>query len=60
MSILDRFIGDTNERALKDIQPLVDEINKLESGFKDFSDEQLKEKSEELKKKADNLDAILP
>jgi len=60
MSFLDKFIGDTNERALKDIYPLIDEINNLESEFKDFSDEELKNRSEELKKKSDNLDAILP
>ena len=60
MSILDKFMGDPNERALKSIEPLLDKINKLESEFKGFSNEQLKEKSEELKKKADNLDKILP
>ncbi|MBU1291894.1 preprotein translocase subunit SecA, partial [Patescibacteria group bacterium] len=61
MSILNRFLGDPNERELKKIEPLVDEINKLESKFESFSDEQLKEKSEELKKKAHkNLDDILP
>ncbi|MBU1563480.1 preprotein translocase subunit SecA [Patescibacteria group bacterium] len=61
MSILNRFLGDPNERELKKIEPLVDEINKLESKFESFSDEQLKEKSEELKKKVHkNLDDILP
>ncbi|MFH1966575.1 MAG: preprotein translocase subunit SecA, partial [Patescibacteria group bacterium] len=60
MSILNRFLGDPNERELKKIEPLVDEINKLESKFESFSDEQLKEKSEELKKKAHkNLEDIL-
>jgi len=60
MSILDKFLGDTNKRALKNMQPLVDKINQLESKFKRFSDEQLKEKSKELKDKIDDLNSILP
>ena len=60
MSILDKFLGDTNKRALKNMQPLVDKINQLESKFKRFSDEQLKEKSKELKDKIGDLNSILP
>ncbi|MBU1176861.1 preprotein translocase subunit SecA [Patescibacteria group bacterium] len=60
MSFLDKFMGDPNERALKSMQPLVDKINQLESEFKLLSDEQLKEKSSELKKRSENLDDILP
>ena len=37
-----KFIGDSNEQALKDIQPIVDEINDLESDFEKLSDEELK------------------
>ncbi len=49
MSILDRFVGDANQKKLKQIQPWVDQINQLEEKFKDFSDERLKENSSRLK-----------
>jgi len=71
MSFLDRFLGDANERQLKKIQPLVDKINQLEPQFEHFSNEQLKEKTVEFKKKikdcpsgtvpeGQSLDEILP
>jgi len=59
MSILNKFLGDANERELKKIQPLVDKINKLEPEFKRFSDEELKQKSEELKAKVRPLERDL-
>jgi preprotein translocase subunit SecA len=49
MSILNKFLGDANERKLKKLQPLVDQINQLEPQFESFSNEQLKEKTEEFK-----------
>jgi preprotein translocase subunit SecA len=42
---------DSNEKQLKKIQPLVDEINSLEDRVSKLSDEQLREKTEEFRKK---------
>ncbi len=44
-----KLFGDANERELKKLQPLVDEINALEPAFKKLSDEQLQGKTAELK-----------
>ena len=41
-SLLNKIFGDPNEKELKKIQPIVDEINKLEGKFQAFSDEELK------------------
>ncbi len=63
MSVFSKFFGDANQRYLKNVQPLVDEINKLEKEFEQFSDVQLKEKTGEFKTLITNgysLDAILP
>jgi len=51
MSILNKLLGRTNEKQLKKIQPLVDEINRLEPSFESFSDEELKRKSKELRER---------
>ena len=62
MSILDKFLSDPNEKELKKITPLVEDINKLEPEFERFSDEQLKNKTKEFKerlKKGEKLDDIL-
>ena len=63
MSILNKIFGDVQGKYLKKLQPIVDKINNLESEFKDFSNEQLKEKTlvfKERLKKAETLDDILP
>ncbi|MEI6843642.1 MAG: preprotein translocase subunit SecA [bacterium] len=52
-----------NDRELKDIRPIVDKINALESAISALSDEVLRAKTDEFKKKiADGatLDEILP
>jgi preprotein translocase subunit SecA len=54
MSILNKILGDANERKLKKLEVLVKEINQLEPQFERFSNEQLKERSEELKKRVQN------
>ena len=62
MAFLDKFLGDANERKLKKLQPLVEKINQLEPQFESFSNEQLKEKTEEFKerlKKGETLDDLL-
>ena len=63
MSILNKIFGDPNEKELKKIQPIVDEINKLEEKFQSFSDEALKKQTNifrERIKKGETLDQILP
>jgi preprotein translocase subunit SecA len=55
MSFLDKFLGDANERKLKKLQSLVEQINQLERQFEVFSNEQLKEKTDEFRKKIQNI-----
>ncbi len=58
-----KVLGDPNEKELKKYYPLVDKINLLEDETKSLSDEKVREKTEELKKrvlKGDSLDSILP
>ncbi len=62
MSLLDKFLGDANERRLKKIESLVNKINQLEPQFESFSNEQLKAKTEEFKerlKKGKTFDDLL-
>ena len=64
MSILDKFFGNANDKYLKRIQGLVDRINSLEKELEKESDQQLKEKTKEFKRRLaegkESLDDILP
>src|SRR3989339_820298 len=68
MSIFNKIFGDPNEKFVKSLQPLVDKINSLSPEFEKLSDEQLKQKTSELKEKLarnnaaalGGLDDILP
>ena len=63
MGFIDKIFGNANEKYLKQLQPVVDKINQLESKFEAFSNEQLKAKTQELKEKlhaGESLDDILP
>ncbi|MBI2041668.1 MAG: preprotein translocase subunit SecA, partial [Candidatus Nealsonbacteria bacterium] len=51
MSIVSKIFGDANEKYVKKLQPIVKEINNLEKEFGSFTDEQLREKTKELKNK---------
>ncbi len=44
-----RVFGTSNEREIKRMNPRVDEINALEAQFQQFTDEQLREKTQEFK-----------
>ena len=63
MSILTKVFGDANEKYLNKLQPQIAKINALEPDFENFSDEKLKEKTEEFKSrlnKGETLNNILP
>jgi len=49
--IIKKVFGDRNTRVLKELWPIVDEINVEYESIKNLSDEQLKEKTEEFKTK---------
>ena len=60
---LTRIMGDSNERELKRLQPMVERINVLEPDFERLSDEELREKTSEFKGRLENgesLDDLLP
>jgi len=48
-SIGKKIFGSYNDRYIKKIQPIVDEINNMEDRIKQLSDEELKAKTEEFK-----------
>jgi preprotein translocase subunit SecA len=51
--------GTSNERELKRIAPLIDDINSLEPAVKELSDEQLRAKTEEFRQRIrERVDAI--
>jgi len=49
--ILKKMFGSKNERDLKKMQPLVDRINELDEEYKRLSDEELKAKTDEFRKR---------
>ena len=61
--IVKKVFGTPNDRKIKATQPLVDQINLLETDFKSLSDAAIILKTEDLKKRAKNgeaLDNLLP
>lgn len=62
-NILEKLIGSYSDRELKRIMPIVDEIEELEPKMKELSDEQLRGKTVEFKKRladGEALNDILP
>jgi len=55
MSILAKIFGDTNERYVKSLTPLVEKINSLEPEFKKLSDEELRGKTQEFRQWLDSF-----
>ncbi|MDF2520411.1 MAG: Protein translocase subunit secA [Clostridia bacterium] len=63
MSLLQKIFGDPNDREVKKLLKIVDEIDALEPQMKELSDEQLQAKTPEFKDrlaKGESLDDILP
>ena len=65
--MLEKLFGDPNKRYLNKIQPIVEEINKLESKFEHFSNQELKNLTNSFKERlnppaggGESLDNILP
>ncbi|HUT83948.1 MAG TPA: DEAD/DEAH box helicase, partial [Thermodesulfobacteriota bacterium] len=61
--VIKGVFGSKNERELKRMAPLVDEINRLEPNFKALSDTQLQAKTAEFKERisrGETLDDLLP
>lgn len=62
MGFLDRLFGDANQKYLNSLHPTVEAINALEKELEALTDDQIKERSLDLKKQAaeaKNLDDIL-
>ncbi len=62
-NLVEKIIGSYSERELKRITPLVDKVEALEPEIKALSDEQLKAKTAEFKKRladGETLDDIMP
>ena len=62
-NFLKKIVGDSNDRVIKQIAPVADEIESLAKSFRALSDEQLREKTAEFKQRladGEDLDDILP
>ncbi|HAL62205.1 MAG TPA: preprotein translocase subunit SecA [Chloroflexi bacterium] len=62
-NILTKVVGDPNERELKRLEPIVEEINALESKFERLTDEELRDKTTEFKGRlyaGETMDELLP
>src|SRR6187455_563713 len=62
-TLLAKVVGTQNDRELKRLRPIVAEVNAFEPAIKALSDEQLRGKTADLRRRADNgesLDDILP
>ena len=59
MSILSKFFGNANTKAIKKFQSKVNLINEKEVQFKSFSDDELKNFSDELQQSDQNVDEII-
>ena len=63
LGIAKKIFGTENDRKLKKLRPLVDHINSLEPTFEPLTNDQLKAKTDEFKKRlaeGESLDDLLP
>ncbi len=63
MGIFNKIFGSYSEKEVKRVRPLVEKINSLENNIKNLSDEELKAKTTEFKKRyqeGESLDSLLP
>jgi len=62
-SLIKKIVGSKNERELKRIQPLIEKINQFEPNISSLSDDQLRDKTIELKERIERgelLEEVLP
>jgi preprotein translocase subunit SecA len=62
-ALVSKFVGNKNEREIKKIQPIVEQVNALEPKISSLSDEQLRSKTVEFRERVERgetLDDILP
>ena len=62
MSIISKIFGDANQKYLNGVRPIIDKINAFEEAFIKLSNEELKNKTENFKKRllaGETLDDIL-
>ena len=62
-NLIKKVIGSKNDRDLKKLQPLVDQINSLEDDFETLNDEQLQAKTNEFRQRladGEGLEQLLP
>ena len=63
MSVIQKVFGTHSEREIKRISGLVDKIESLRPGMMELSDEQLRDKTKEYRKRleeGETLDSLLP
>ena len=63
VSMISKLLGDSNEKAVKKVLPFAANINALEAGLEQLTDEQLRNKTSEFKNRLANsetLDDLLP
>ncbi|OGD24865.1 preprotein translocase subunit SecA [Candidatus Azambacteria bacterium RIFCSPHIGHO2_01_FULL_40_24] len=63
VGILSKIFGDANQKYLNGVKPIIEKINAFEEVFIKLSDDELKSKTEEFKKRLsskETLDDILP
>ena len=63
MKFLTKIFGTRNDKLLKQMKPLVDQINALEPEFEKLSNEEIKAKTSEFRKRyegGESLDQLLP
>ena len=63
VSVLQKVLGDPNEKALKKLAPFVNDINELEPEFQKMSDDELRGMTEEFRSRlteGESLDDIVP
>jgi preprotein translocase subunit SecA len=62
-TLLKKFVGSTNDREVKKVQPLVLKINELEHQISSLNDDQLRSKTAEFKQRfanGESLEELLP
>ncbi|WP_108483827.1 preprotein translocase subunit SecA [Oceaniglobus ichthyenteri] len=62
-TVAKKIFGTPNDRKVKSVKPLIDQINALEPEFEKLTDAEIKERTEGLAKRAlggESLDALLP